>query len=92
MKDDFKFQVSREKQHFDFSNPDMDEVSQVFNNMFGDTFARAGTVIPDGCVRCQPCEGTGRVIKIRKFLLGTSKTVTKTPCPYCQGKGYVAEG
>lgn len=46
MKDDFKFQVSREKQHFDFSNPDMDEVSQVFNNMFGDTFARAGNGYP----------------------------------------------
>ncbi|MCI8651744.1 MAG: hypothetical protein HFF05_04780 [Oscillospiraceae bacterium] len=79
------------KKPIDYSNPDLDEVSQIFHTMFGDSFPQEEKILPEGCVFCRPCEGTGRIIKIRKFLLGTSKTVTKTPCPHCGGKGYVPE-
>ena len=73
LKNKFKFNVSRgeEQKRFDFSNPDMAQVS------------------PEGCTPCQPCEGTGRVIKIKTHLLGTSKKVTGDPCPHCGGKGYL---
>ena len=82
MKNKFKFNVSRgeEQKRFDFSNLDMAQVSQIFNDAFGDTFSRLGVPIP---------EGTGRVIKIKTHLLGTSKKVTGDPCPHCGGKGYL---
>ena len=83
MKNKFKFNVSRgeEQKRFDFSNPDIAQVSQIFNDAFGDTFSRLGVPIPEGCTPCRPCEGTGRVIKIKTHLLGTSKKVTGDPCP-----------
>lgn len=91
LKNKFKFNVSRgeEQKRFDFSNPDMAQVSQIFNDAFGDTFSRLGVPIPEGCTPCRPCEGTGRVIKIKTHLLGTSKKVTGDPCPHCGGKGYL---
>lgn len=91
MGDKFQFQASEEKQNFDFSNPDLNEAAQIFNAMFGDSFPTSRPVLPEDCVLCRHCEGTGRVIRIKKHLfgMGTSKTVTNPPCPHCEGKGYV---
>ena len=93
MKDRFKFQVSQEKQNFDFANPDLNEAAQIFNAMFGDAFPKPEITLPEGRVPCRSGEGTGRVIKVKRHLfgMGTSKTVTKDPCPHCGGKGYVPE-
>lgn len=92
MSDKFNFSREEEQQRFDFSDPDMTQVSQIFNDVFGDTFSRLGVTIPEDCVPCRPCEGTGRVIKVKKHLLGTSKKVTQDPCPHCDGKGYLPKG
>ena len=89
MKDDFKFQVSKERKNFDFANPDIGQVSQIFSDAFGGPFAVEKQELPEGFVRCQSCEGTGRVIQVKKHLLGTSKKVTQDPCPHCGGKGCV---
>lgn len=93
MKDRFKFQFSHgeEKKNFDFADPDVDQVSQIFHDMFGESFGPNKPELPVGCVRCQSCEGTGRVVKVKKHLLGTSKTVTKELCPHCGGKGYIPQ-
>ena len=89
MKDNLKFHASKEKKDFDFANPDMEQVTQIFSDMFGGPFAVEKQDIPENCVRCPGCEGTGRVIQVKKHLLGTSKNVTKDPCPRCEGMGYV---